>query len=36
MDGLLNRAHGMDIKLILVGEFLGAGAFFEFKINSQE
>ena len=26
----------MDIKLILVGECLGVGVFFESKINSQE
>ena len=36
MDGLLKRGHGMDIKLIFVKDVLGAGVFFEFKINSQE
>ena len=36
MDGLLKRGHGMDIKLIFVRDVLGAGVFFEFKINSQE
>jgi len=36
MDGLLKRGHGMDIKLIFIGECLGLGVFFESKINSQE